>query len=790
MLKFMIMKFIFPKSPIWLKTFSIIVFLNVCLQLKAAGTKIRVVTKIDGVDREYFVHIPMNYDSTKAQPLVFMLHGTSGDGETFYNAYGWTELADKEGFLTVFPSSGRYKIITQGEMNVTTKWNTPPDAEWTFVEGQKPLDDIKFLRTIITEMRAKYKIDSKRIYLNGFSNGGQMAAKCAIEMSDVLAAVCSNAGSFYLDTIYKPKRKLPYLYEVGNRDYGPGNEGPEFPQIPLILLDSLISIPNLPYQNGKHYLIDNDCIRNFNLKRQHVISGDTSFVVVATHQPNKPGPGTGYEFKFVYVKDLGHQYPNGKIHPYDAVTNHWNWMKQYVLEDSTSKSTFNLTVNNGYGSGSYNQNDTVHIWSQQIDGKVFTNWSGDTQYLESPNEYHSRVIIPNKPVVVSANYATLSSTMKLSEVSIKGAKENKNVFLYMPPKNKIKAVVWIFHGSGGNALNMVTNIETRQFIDLMMTKDYGIVAITSEESQDNTDYNNDGELRWTYGLDSTLTDIANVRAIRDTLINRGAIDKSTAHIAYGWSAGGAFTEFVVNVLNWKAAVAHTVSGSSLMSMNANKPFFINIGLNDDHPNVGPTGNAEARVNIKNYQSRGVCAQLYESKAAPLFPERFDRSNLISEVLSKSIFNEIKSNGGLDQNNYMVSTSGKLKQAVGVTPGKFPVIRSLTSQQQDDVIQEMAATNSEHMVKADINNQIILFIENLCATVTPTVDEIKSIMPIRLYPNPVSGTLTVPNVKAWRILNIAGECMMLGNSNTIDVSRLANGMYFISTNQGIGKFIKH
>ena len=45
-------------------------------------------------------------------------------------------------------------------------------------------------------MKSNYKVDAKRIYLNGFSNGGQMAAKCAIEMSDVLAAVCSNASAF------------------------------------------------------------------------------------------------------------------------------------------------------------------------------------------------------------------------------------------------------------------------------------------------------------------------------------------------------------------------------------------------------------------------------------------------------------------------------------------------------------------------------------------------------------------------------------------------------------------
>lgn len=104
--------------------------------LSAAGSppggKIRVTTMVDGKEREYFIHLPDSYDGTKAFPLVFMLHGTSGDGEVFYNAYGWKELSETENFIPVFPSSGRYKIIDDGENKTTTKWNTVPDANWQF----------------------------------------------------------------------------------------------------------------------------------------------------------------------------------------------------------------------------------------------------------------------------------------------------------------------------------------------------------------------------------------------------------------------------------------------------------------------------------------------------------------------------------------------------------------------------------------------------------------------------------------------------------------------------------
>lgn len=288
--------------------------------------KNRFTTNIDGSEREYYVHIPQSYTGTSVVPVVFMLHGTSGDGEKFYNISGWREVGEDENIITVFPSSWRYCINDNGETKNTTKWNVPPDAEFSFCAGQTPRNDIKFLNTIITELNSKYKIDNKRIYLSGFSNGGQMAAKCAIEMSDKFAAIAENAGSFYLDTTYIPKRKLPVLYQTGNEDYGPGNTGPE---IPLSKLDTILRTPGLPYLGGKINKVANSHIKNFGLSANFTITGDTNSVVMATFKTLNPG--NGYDFKLVLVKGLGHQYPNGDNHWMEAARVQWVWFKQYSL---------------------------------------------------------------------------------------------------------------------------------------------------------------------------------------------------------------------------------------------------------------------------------------------------------------------------------------------------------------------------------------------------------------------------------------------------------------------------
>lgn len=287
--------------------------------------KNRFTTKIDGDEREYYVHVPAKYDGKQAVPLVFMLHGTSGDGEKFYNISGWKEVGETNTILTVFPSSWRYCIITEGERGNTTKWSSQP-AEWIPCSGERLRDDEKFLRTIIEEMSAKYNVDRKRVYLAGFSNGGQMAAKCTIEMSDVFAAIVESAGSFYLDTTYLPIRKLPVTYQIGNEDYGPGNEGPA---IPLINLDTLLTSPEINLRNGKYYLTSQTHIKSFMLNPAFTITGDTSKAVIAHYK--SLNTSDQHSFRFIMIKDLKHAYPNGENHPYRAAEENWEWMKQFTL---------------------------------------------------------------------------------------------------------------------------------------------------------------------------------------------------------------------------------------------------------------------------------------------------------------------------------------------------------------------------------------------------------------------------------------------------------------------------
>ncbi len=285
--------------------------------------KNRFTTPVDGDTREYYVHVPTRYNANTPTPVVFMLHGTTDQGERFYNNSGWKEVGETENILTVYPSSWQYCIIDDGVRTTTTKWNSQP-AEWQPCAGERLRDDVKFLNTIISELKAKFNVDAKRMYVVGFSNGGQMAAKCSIEMSDKFAAMVESAGSFSTDTTWTPLRKMPITYQVGNEDYGTGNTGPT---IPLSKLNILVSTPGLPV--SKFYRIAGVHIRSFALNPNFTISGDTNTVSIATYTALTLNPNIS--FRVALIKGLAHEYPNGTNHWLEGAKVNWAWMKNYTL---------------------------------------------------------------------------------------------------------------------------------------------------------------------------------------------------------------------------------------------------------------------------------------------------------------------------------------------------------------------------------------------------------------------------------------------------------------------------
>jgi polyhydroxybutyrate depolymerase len=159
-------------------------------------------------NRKYLVHLPPSYDGRTAMPLVICLHGGGGDFGFAKRMFGMNEKADKEGFIVAYPNgSGRLK-------NHILTWNA---GECCGYAEARRIDDVTFIRNFIRQMRADYNIDSKRVYLVGFSLGGMMAYRLACELTDDLTAIAVVGGSMN-GKEKVPSRAVPVLIIHGLAD--------------------------------------------------------------------------------------------------------------------------------------------------------------------------------------------------------------------------------------------------------------------------------------------------------------------------------------------------------------------------------------------------------------------------------------------------------------------------------------------------------------------------------------------------------------------------------------------
>jgi len=281
--------------------------------------KNRFTTNVNGDTREYYVHVPKSYNKNTATPVVFMLHGTSGDGLKFYNISGWKEVGETENILTVYPSSWRHCIIEDGARTNTTKWNIFPGS-FEYCSGEVPKDDIKFLNQVIDELGTKFNVNQKMIYFVGFSNGGQMTARIGVEMSDRVAAVVSSAGMLKPGTSYTPKRLLPNLFQFGSNDdrffnaFG-GQPAP-------MDINQLMSNSFMKGVMGTY-------TKTYQLGSQYKTGGDPNKLLWIEAKGTSGDPNN--VFRIAVINGMTHQYPNGKNFPLNGAQMNWQWLKQFKL---------------------------------------------------------------------------------------------------------------------------------------------------------------------------------------------------------------------------------------------------------------------------------------------------------------------------------------------------------------------------------------------------------------------------------------------------------------------------
>jgi polyhydroxybutyrate depolymerase len=140
----------------------------------------------DGLAREYRVHLPPAYDGRRRLPLVVVLHGAFSSAASFEEKTGFSRLADAHGFISAYPEG------TSMVMPATQHWNAGHCCGKAQIYH---VDDKGFVERVIALLEERLAVDPSRIYLVGYSNGGMLAYRVAIDMADQLAGVAVVAGN-------------------------------------------------------------------------------------------------------------------------------------------------------------------------------------------------------------------------------------------------------------------------------------------------------------------------------------------------------------------------------------------------------------------------------------------------------------------------------------------------------------------------------------------------------------------------------------------------------------------
>lgn len=152
---------------------------------------------VNGVERTYHVHVPPSYNGKTPMPMVLLLHGHGQTGEEIARHTKMNELADREGFIAIYPDARAWAGRSDWRAWDTNNGLIPPGSH---------ADDVGFLRKIIENTEKNLAIDPKRIFMAGLSNGGMMAFRAAGELSDKVAAIAVVSGAM---SGIEPPPKLP-----------------------------------------------------------------------------------------------------------------------------------------------------------------------------------------------------------------------------------------------------------------------------------------------------------------------------------------------------------------------------------------------------------------------------------------------------------------------------------------------------------------------------------------------------------------------------------------------------
>lgn len=175
----------------------------------------------DRRERRYIVHVPPGL--REPAPVMMALHGGGGNGADFQNENGLDAVADRHGFVAVYPEGSG---VLPNRLHT---WNSGDSCCGFALD--RDIDDVGFLRSVLDDLATRTNIDSGRIYVTGHSNGAMMAYRFAAEAPELVTAIVPVGGApDIVAESLTPSVAVLHIHSLDDpRAIYEGGEGPPFP---------------------------------------------------------------------------------------------------------------------------------------------------------------------------------------------------------------------------------------------------------------------------------------------------------------------------------------------------------------------------------------------------------------------------------------------------------------------------------------------------------------------------------------------------------------------------------
>lgn len=178
----------------------------------------------DGYERDYWMYVPTNYNESKPAKLVVTLHGM-GDNDTNFRNIGFNAIADTANIIILVPNALPFNSdnpLVQGIIGGSRTWNSGAGISVPILGDVFPneeINDVGFINAIVDQTGEEYVIDEARRYICGFSKGGFMTQRMAIESNYRYAAFGTVAGTYGTGLVNpNPGRPIPLVHINGTAD--------------------------------------------------------------------------------------------------------------------------------------------------------------------------------------------------------------------------------------------------------------------------------------------------------------------------------------------------------------------------------------------------------------------------------------------------------------------------------------------------------------------------------------------------------------------------------------------